>query len=191
MTRNTHSLLLLAARATVSLSVLDVVLAGQTSVRFTDSLHAAQSFFGKLTGSQLVKKFPAFYGRQSSLPHSQLPATCPYTEPARSSPYPPHPTSRRSILILSSHLHPSLPSGLFTSGFPTKTLYTPLLSPMYATLPTNLILLGLITRTILGEEYKSLSSSLCSFLLSLATSFLLGPNILNTLFSWGIAVAQG
>ena len=39
-----------------------------------------------------------------SLPHSQVPATCPYPEPARSSPYPPHPTSRRSILILSFHI---------------------------------------------------------------------------------------
>jgi len=37
---------------------------------------------------------------------------------------------------------------------------------------------------ILGEEYESLSSSLCSFLHSLITSSLLGPNILlNTLFS--------
>jgi len=25
---------------------------------------------------------------EGSLPHSQVPATCPYTEPARSSPYP-------------------------------------------------------------------------------------------------------
>jgi len=38
--------------------------------------------------SQLVKKFPAFYGIEGSLPHSQVPATCPYPEPARSSPYP-------------------------------------------------------------------------------------------------------
>jgi hypothetical protein len=38
-----------------------------------------------------------------SLPHSQEPATCPYPEPAQSSPCP-HPTSWRSILILSSHL---------------------------------------------------------------------------------------
>jgi len=37
----------------------------------------------------------------------------------------PHPTSWRSILILSTHLRVGLPSGLFPSGSPTKTLYTP------------------------------------------------------------------
>jgi hypothetical protein len=36
----------------------------------------------------------------------------------------PHPTSRRSTLILSFHLRLGLPSGLFRSGFPTKTLYS-------------------------------------------------------------------
>jgi hypothetical protein len=33
------------------------------------------------------------------------------------------------ILILSTHLRLGLPNGLFPSGFPTKTLYTPLSSP--------------------------------------------------------------
>ena len=96
----------------------------------------------------------------------------------------PHPTSWRSILILSTHLRLGLPSSLLPSGFPRKTLYTPLSSPISATCPTHLILLDFITRTILGEQYKSFSVSLCNLLHSPVTSSLLGPNILlNTMFS--------
>ena len=42
---------------------------------------------------------------------------------------------------------------------PTKTLYTPLSSPIRATCPAHLIFLDFITRTILGEQYKSFSLS--------------------------------
>ena len=101
---------------------------------------------------------------EGSWPHSQMPATCPYPETARSSPYPPHHTSWRSILTLSCHLRLVLPSCRFPSGLPTKTLYTSLLSLMCATCPARMILLDLITWTIFGKQQKSLSSSLCSFL---------------------------
>ena len=61
----------------------------------------------------------------------------------------PHATCWRSILILSTHLQLGLPSGLLPSGFPSKTLYTPLSSPIRATCPAHLILLDFITRTLL------------------------------------------
>ena len=42
----------------------------------------------ELTVSKLVKKFPHFMKPEVSLQHSQMPTTCPYPEPHRSSPYP-------------------------------------------------------------------------------------------------------
>jgi len=128
----------------------------------------------KLTGLQLVKNFPAFHGTRrfitalTSVRHLSLSWASPIQSIF------PHPTSSRSILILSTHLRVGLPSGLLPSGFPTKNLYTPFYSPICATCPAHLILLYFITHTILGEGYKSFSSSLCNLLHSPVTSSLLG-----------------
>ena len=132
----------------------------------------------KLSGSQLIKKSPVLYGTQMFITAFTSARHLSLSWAILIQSTPPHPTSWRSILILSSHLRLGLQSGLFPSGFPTKTLYTSLLSPKRATCPAHLILLDFITRKILGAEYGSISYPLCSFLHSLVTSSLLSPNIL-------------
>ena len=89
----------------------------------TDLLNPWSRFLlEKLTGSQLIKKFPVFYVTWKFITafttarHLSL-------------------SWARTILILSSHLRLRLSSGPFPSGCPTKTLYAPLFSAIRATMP--------------------------------------------------------
>ena len=131
----------------------------------------------KLTGLQLVKKFPAFHGTRrfitalTSVRHLSLSWASPIQSIHTSylleiRPNIIHPSTPRSL-----QWHPSL-------RFPHQDPIHPLSSPIRVTCPAHLILLDFITRTKLGEEYKSFSSSLCNLLHSPVTSSLLGPNIL-------------
>ena len=60
----------------------------------------------KLIGSQLVKKFLHFMEPKVSLPHSQVPATYPYPEPAQSTPCP----TSHFLKIYLSIILPSMPA---------------------------------------------------------------------------------
>ena len=86
-------------------------------------------FLEKLTGFQLVKNFPAFYWTRRFITAFISARHLSLSWASSIQSRPPHPTSWRYILIFSYHLHLGLPSDLFPSVFPTKTLYTPLLSP--------------------------------------------------------------
>ena len=114
----------------------------------------------RLTVYQLVKKFPAFYGTRRLITTFTSARHLSLSRASSIQSIPLCPTSWRSIFIWTSHLRLGLPSGLFPSYFPTKTLYTSLFTPICATCPPpHLFLLDLITWKKLGEQYRSFSSS--------------------------------
>ena len=79
---------------------------------------------------------PHFMELEGSLPHSQVRRNLSLSWASSIQPILPHPTSWRSVLVLSSHLRLGLPSGLSPSGFPTKTLHIPRI--YMASCPTRL-----------------------------------------------------
>ena len=120
---------------------------------------------------------------KGSLPHSQVSATVHILNQLD----PVHgPTSK----FLKTHLNIILLSTPESSKW-SLSLRFPHLNPVYTsplpiqtTFPTRLIILNLVTRTILLEEYRTLSFSICSYIHSPITSYPIGINILlSTLLS--------
>ena len=72
-------------------------------------------------------------------------------------PNPVHIPTSHLLEIHPNIIHPSTPRSpqwSLSLRFSTKTLYTPISSPIRATCPAHLIILDFITRTILGDPYK-------------------------------------
>jgi len=96
---------------------------------------------------------------ECSLPCLQEPVTGPYPETCIQSTIS-YLVSLTSVLLISSHLSRGVPSGVFPSGFCTKTLYAFLISTVRVIWPAHLILLDLITLTISDKSYRSWNSKL-------------------------------
>jgi hypothetical protein len=120
------------------------------SGKFKDIKSIITNFYSEtLTGPQLLKKSPAYSGTRIFNTSFTRGRRLSQIDPVRG---PPQFFKVDFNIIL---LCLGLPGGLLPSGFPTKTLYTPLLAPLRATCPAYLSLLDLITQMISVEHYRA------------------------------------
>ena len=93
----------------------------------------------KLTGLQLVKKFPAFHGTRSFITaHTNVRhLSLSWASPIQS--IHPHLTSWRSILILSTHLRLGLHSGSFPPVSPPRPYTPPYIIVLWFVAPCSLV----------------------------------------------------
>jgi hypothetical protein len=137
-------------------SVLVYLLILFPHLRLTNQLTNSRepSPYWEATTSSATQKYPnmlwnpnVHYCLHNRLPFLQQPATGLHPEPDESSPIqsiPSHSIPLKSIVILSSRLRPGLLTGLFPSGFPTRTLCVFLISRMRVAYPAHLTLLDLV-----------------------------------------------
>jgi hypothetical protein len=139
-------------------------------------------FLKKLTGTHVFTKFPAFYGTRKFITSFTTPPPVPIV------------SQINPVLTLTSQFVKNY-FNIFLSSMPRSSKWSLSLKclhqnpvstsplPVRAACPFHLIIVDLFTRITFGEQYISLSYSLCSFLHFRVISFLLGPNIFITLFS--------
>jgi hypothetical protein len=114
-------------------------------------------FLEKLTGLKLVKKFSAFCGTQTFITTFTSARHLSLFWTSLNQSTLPYPNSWRPVKITLSDPYMGLPC----------TLYMNLLHTIWSTCAAYLILLGFISSINFGEQYRSLKSSICSFLHSL------------------------
>ena len=121
-------------------------------------------FLEKLNGLQLVKKFPAILWNPKVhyRTHKRPPPV-----PTLGQPNPVHIPTSHLLEIHPNIIHPSMPRSpqwSLSLRFPHQDPIRPPLLPHTRHMPCPSHSSRFYHRTILGEEYRSLSSSLCSLL---------------------------
>ena len=152
---------------------LQNVISELQTVACTKPTPCSRVFPEKLTVPQLIKTFPAFYRTRMFI--TSCTTSLSWVQPIQSM-TPSH--------FLKIHFNIIFPSTTGNSKW-SLALRFPHQNPVWTCpvfhtyyVPCPLILLDLITRIIIGEVWKSLSSSSCSFLHSPLTSSPFGWNIL-------------